>query len=130
MNVCFPVVENRGLDSQVYGNFSCAPEFVVVDVITNSVSTINDSGQILRYGTNDPVAELDGHRVDAMVAAGISGAVLHKLTRAGLRVFQAGEWTVGENLLLFRANSLAELLPDRDRHNYSHAFLSAKSGGL
>lgn len=125
MNVCFPVVENRGLDSQVYNHFSCAPEFVVVDMITNEATTINDSGKILQYGTCDPIAELDGHQVDAMVVGGISDAVLHKLTRAGLRVFQAKKWTIGENLVLFMENGLSELLPEQeDLHGHNHGFVS------
>ncbi|KAA0889784.1 NifB/NifX family molybdenum-iron cluster-binding protein [Oryzomonas rubra] len=120
MNVCFPVLQNLGLASRVYGHFSCAPEYVVVDMITCEVTTINNCGQLLQYGTCDPIDGLDGHKVDALVVGEIGGAVLCKLSRVGIRVFQAREGTVGENLVFLEANSLPEHLPVQNRHGHSH----------
>ncbi|QEM68758.1 diguanylate cyclase [Geobacter sp. FeAm09] len=120
MNVCFPVLQNLGLASRVYGHFSCAPEYVVVDMITCEVATISNGGQILRYGTCDPVDGLDGHRVDAIAAGEIGGAMQQKLSRVGIRVFQAREGTIGENLVLLEENGLPEHLPDQDRPGHRH----------
>ena len=111
MKVCFPVEENQGLDSQVYGHFGSAPGFVVVDTTTSEVTAINNSDRIHQHGACNPVAGLDGHQVDAIVVGGIGGGALQKLNRAGMRVFQAEEGTVTENIALFRINGLPEYMP-------------------
>jgi predicted Fe-Mo cluster-binding NifX family protein len=122
MKVCFPVLENQGLESQVYGHFGSAPGFVVVDMITSEVTAINNSDQIHQHGTCNPEAGLGGHQVDAIVVGGIGGGALHKLNSAGMRVFQAQEGTVAENIALFRANGLPEYMPGHTcgGHDHSH----------
>ena len=111
MKVCFPVLVDQGLESQVYGHFGSAPGFVVVDMTTNAVTAINNSDQVHQHGACNPVAGLGGHQVDAVVVGGIGGGALQKLNRSGLRVFQAHEGTIAENVLLFKANELLEYQP-------------------
>lgn len=122
MKVCFPVVENQGLESQVFGHFGSAPGFVVVDVITNEMTAISNSGRIHSHGACNPVAGLNGHRVDAIVVGGIGGGALSKLNAAGMRVFQAQEGTVAENIALFRTDNLPEYQPGHScgGHGHSH----------
>lgn len=111
MKVCFPVLVNQGLESQVHGHFGSAPGFVVVDMMTSEVTTINNSDQIHQHGACNPVAGLGGQQVDAIVVGGIGGGALYKLNAAGMRVFQAREGTVAENIALFRADGLPEYMP-------------------
>lgn len=122
MKVCFPVLENQGLESQVYAHFGSAPGFVVVDMITAELMTINNSDQIHQHGACNPVAGLGGHQVDAIVVGGIGGGALHKLNAAGMRVFQAREGTVADNIALFRTNELSEYMPAHTcgGHGHSH----------
>lgn len=122
MKVCFPVVENLGLESQVFGHFGSAPGFVVVDTVTSEVSEINNSDRIHQHGACNPVAGLGGHQVDAIVVGGIGGGALHKLNSAGLRVFKAMEGTVTANMALFSANELPEYTPGHTcgGHGHSH----------
>ncbi len=122
MKVCFPVLENRGLESPVYGHFGSAPGFVVVDMTTNEVTAINNSGRIHQHGACNPVAGLGGHQVDAVVVGGIGGGALYKLNAAGMRVFQAQEGTIAENIALFRTNELSEYVPGHTcgGHGHSH----------
>ena len=122
MKVCFPVQENRGLESQVYGHFGSAPGFVMVDMITNEIAAINNSDQIHQHGACNPVAGLAGHQVDAIVVGGIGGGALQKLHGAGIAVFQAREGTVAENIALFRAKELPEYMPGHTcgGHDHSH----------
>lgn len=111
MKVCFPVMENQGLESQVHGHFGSAPEFILVDMSTSEVTAVNNSDQIHQHGACNPVAGLGGQQVDAIVVGGIGGGALHKLNSAGMRVFQAQEGTIGENIALMRANALPEYMP-------------------
>ena len=121
MKVCFPVLENQGLESQVFGHFGSAPGFLVVDMVTNELTAINNSDQIHEHGACNPVAELGGHQVDAIVVGGIGGGALHKLNRSGLRVFQATEGTIAQNVLLFKANELPEYLPGHTCGGHGHS---------
>jgi len=68
MKVCFPVMENEGLESRVFGHFGSAPQFVVVDTVTNEMTAINNSDQVHEHGACNPVAGLGGYEVDAIVA--------------------------------------------------------------
>ena len=111
MRVCFPVMENQGLESDVFGHFGSAPGFVMVDMLTSEVTAINNSDQIHKHGACNPVAGLGGHQVDAIVVGGIGGGALQKLNRAGMRVFQAQVGSIRVNLELLRANTLLEFLP-------------------
>ena len=122
MKVCFPVLENQGLQSQVFGHFGSAPGFVVVDMVTSEITAINNSDQVHEHGACNPVAGLGGHQVDAIVVGGIGGGALHKLNSRGLRVFQAREGTIADNLELFRANELPEYMPGHScgGHGHSH----------
>lgn len=122
MKVCFPVTENQGLESQVYGHFGSAPGFVVVDILTNETTAINNSDQIHQHGACNPLAGLGGQQVDAVVVGGIGGGALHKLNAAGMRVFQAQKGTIAANIALFRTNELPEYMPGHTcgGHGHSH----------
>ena len=121
MKVCFPVQLDQGLESQVFGHFGSAPGFVVVDLITNEITAINNSDQIHEHGACNPVAGLGGHQVDAIVVGGIGGGALHKLNASGLRVFQARAGTIAENVLLFKANELPEYMPGHTCGGHGHS---------
>lgn len=122
MKVCFPVNDNQGLESQVFGHFGSAPGFIIVDMITSEVTSINNSDRIHQHGACNPVAGLGGHQVDAVVVGGIGGGALHKLNSAGMRVFQSQQGSIAENMALFRANELPEYLPGHTcgGHGHSH----------
>ena len=122
MKICFPVIGNEGLASPVFGHFGSAPGFVVVDIETSELTAINNSGRVHEHGACNPLAGLDGHQVDVVAVGGIGGGALHKLTSAGLRVFQAREGTVSENLALFKAGELPEFKPGHTcgGHGHSH----------
>jgi predicted Fe-Mo cluster-binding NifX family protein len=121
MKVCFPVSENQGLESQVFGHFGSAPQFVVVDMVTNEITAINNSDQIHEHGACNPVAGLGGHQVDAIVVGGIGGGALQQLNRSGLRVFQAHDGSIAENIQLFKANELPEYQPGHTCGGHGHS---------
>lgn len=120
MNICFPVMENQGMESEVYGHFGSAPGFVIVDIAANTVTEIDNSDRIHQHGACNPVAGLGGHSVDAVVVGGIGGGALYKLNAAGIRVFQARSGSVAENVALFRADELPEYLPGHTCGGHGH----------
>lgn len=121
MKVCFPILENQGLESQVHGHFGSAPGFIVVDMETSEVTVINNSDKIHEHGACNPVAGLGGHQVDAIVVGGIGGGALHKLNSSGIRAFQAHEGTIAENMALFRTDGLPEYMPGHTCGGHTHS---------
>jgi predicted Fe-Mo cluster-binding NifX family protein len=120
MKICFPVQENEGLASQVYGHFGSAPMFVVVNSDTGEITSINNSDQIHEHGACNPVAGLGGHQVDAIVVGGIGGGALHKLNKSGLRVFQSQQGTIDKNMELFKTDDLPEFMPGHTCGGHGH----------
>jgi predicted Fe-Mo cluster-binding NifX family protein len=121
MKVCFPISENQGLESQVYGHFGSAPGFVVVDMETSELTVINNNDKIHEHGACNPVAGLGGHQVDAIVVGGIGGGALNALNHSGIRAFQAHEGTIAENMALFRTNGLPEYMPGHTCGGHGHS---------
>jgi len=120
MKVCFPVVENQGLASQIFDHFGSAHEFVILDVTTSEFQSIGNCDQIHQHGACNPVAGLGGHHVDAIVVGGIGGGALHKLNAAGIRAFKAQGVTISENIALMKLGTLHEYLPGHTCGGHGH----------
>ncbi len=120
MKVCFPVIENQGLSSQVFNHFGSAPEFVVVDMVTSEFVSISNCDKVHQHGACDPVAGLGGHHVDAIIVGGIGGGALGKLNSAGIRAFKAKGGTISENIDMFKSGTLHEYLPNHVCGGHGH----------
>ncbi len=108
MRLCFPVLENNGMNSEVYGHFGSAPLFIVVDTEKSEVSSIINKNQIHEHGACNPVMALNGETVDGIIVAGIGGGALMKLNQNGIKVFRAEKPTVRENVKLFNTQALPQ----------------------
>lgn len=108
MLICFPVLRDEGLASEVFGHFGSAPAFLLIDVATGALTALDNGNHAHQHGACNPLAGLAGYEVDAVAVGGIGRGALHKLHTAGLRVFQARTGTVAENLALFQADELPE----------------------
>ena len=111
MKICFPVSENKGLDSPVYNHFGSAPMFLLVDVEQRSVTEEVNRDVNHQHGACRPLRALGGQEVDAIVVGGIGGGALSGLNRAGYKVYQSATGTIAENLDLLLGQGLAELTP-------------------
>jgi len=108
MKLCFPVQSNEGIESRVYNHFGSAPMFVVVDTDTHDVESIANRDRHHEHGACNPIRALGNHTVDAVIVGGIGGGALSRLNQRGVRVFQAGAATVGENITMFLTRRLPE----------------------
>jgi predicted Fe-Mo cluster-binding NifX family protein len=111
MKLCFPVKEMSDLESEVYGHFGSAPVFMLVDSDTNAITMINNSDQHHAHGMCNPIAALEGRKVDIVVVGGIGRGALMKLNGAGILVYQAKGKTVGENIELLKEERLSQFQP-------------------
>lgn len=120
MQVAFPVQENRGLESQVYGHFGSAPVFIIVDTDDYSVKTINNNDLGHDHGRCQPMNALGGNIVNAVAVGGIGGGALQRLNAEGIRVFRAVEGSISENLELIKAGKCPEFLMNMTCAGHNH----------
>jgi len=121
MKVCFPVMTERGIESEVYGHFGSAPMFIIVETDTNQVTTINNKDQQHAHGACNPLKKLNNHKVDAMVVGGIGMGALDILNNSGIKVFQAQALTVRENVTLLKEGSLPEFTSQNTCAGHGHS---------
>jgi predicted Fe-Mo cluster-binding NifX family protein len=124
MQICIPVVEDRGLDSRVSAHFGSAPAFMIVDTESRNCRLVGNSNQHHAHGLCQPLAALAGETVDGIVVGGIGMGALMKLQTAGITVYRAVHPTVGETLAAFTAGSLQPLGQNEvcgGHHGHHHA---------
>ena len=123
MQICIPVVEDRGLESRVSAHFGSAPGFMIVDTESGTARVISNSNQHHAHGMCQPLAALAGETVEGLVVGGIGMGALMKLQAAGIMVYRAEHPTVGETLAAYTAGSL-EPIDQRGAcagHGHHHA---------
>ncbi len=108
MKICFPVKSNEGLQSLTYNHFGNAPLFVICDLETNEVKSVNNGDLNHEHGKCQPIKALSGEVVDAVIVGGIGSGAILKLNSMGIKVFKACEGTVEDNLKLFKENKLPQ----------------------
>src|SRR6056297_3269294 len=123
MKICFPVENNEGLGSKVFGHFGSAPQFVVVDSETREVGEVINRDLNHQHGSCSPLKALGSQVVDAIVVGGIGGGALMGLRRAGMAVYQAAAARVADNLNLLVNDQLNEIGDDMvcSAHGHGHS---------
>jgi predicted Fe-Mo cluster-binding NifX family protein len=108
MKICFPVQQDKGIESHVFNHFGSAPMFVIVDTETNVVDSVHNGDQHHAHGACDPLKALDGRKIDAVVVGGIGAGALGKLIRNGIAVYQAQAGTIRDNIEALAEKDLPE----------------------
>lgn len=125
MQICIPVLDDRGLESQVSAHFGSAPAFMMVDTESGACHRLDNRNQHHAHGMCQPLAALAGETVDGIVVGGIGMGALMKLQAAGITVYRALHPTVGETLAAFTAGSLQPLARNEvcggHHHGHEHA---------
>ena len=86
MKICVPVEVNNGLESRPFGHFGSAPMFVVCDLESGDLSTINNGDLGHEHGMCQPIKALAGNVVDAVIVGGIGQGAIAKLNSMGIKV--------------------------------------------
>ncbi len=120
MKICFPVVENQGFESEVYGHFGSAPLFIVVDTATKGIKSLNNGDEHHKHGACQPIKALGGQEIDAIVVGGIGGGALMGLNQAGLVVYQAQGITIADNITCLAQEELSILTPAQTCGGHAH----------
>jgi predicted Fe-Mo cluster-binding NifX family protein len=127
MNICIPVLDNRGTDSVVCEHFGSAPMLMLVDSETRACKPISTNADCDGHhhghghvGGCAPVKLLAGEKVDAVVVGGIGRGALNQLQALGLAVYQARGGTVADALEALRENRLALVAPGGACGGHAH----------
>jgi len=120
MNVCIPVNEDKGLQSQVCAHFGSAPLFMIVDTDNEGCRAIPNRNQHHGHGMCMPLASLQGESIDGMVVGGIGMGALNKLMAAGIRVYVSEYSTVAETVSALKAGTLRMMQPDMACAHHRH----------
>jgi len=111
MNICIPVMENRGLESAVSPHFGSAPVFLIVDTESGASRTLDNRNARHAHGVCQPLASLSGERIGAIVVGGIGAGAINKLQASGIEVFLAEPGTASDIVSAFKAGKLRKATP-------------------
>ncbi|MDX1814580.1 MAG: NifB/NifX family molybdenum-iron cluster-binding protein [Thermodesulfobacteriota bacterium] len=111
MNICIPITRDNGLQSPVSPHFGSAPIFLIVDTENGRCQAIPNSNLHRAHGMCQPLPQLAGQSVDAMVVGGIGMGALSRLKAASIRVFHSEHPTVEKTVAAFQTGRLREVTP-------------------
>jgi predicted Fe-Mo cluster-binding NifX family protein len=122
VNICIPVDEDRGFQSQVCAHFGSAPAFMIVETDSGRCRTIPNVNQHHAHGMCAPLASLQGEHIDGMVVGGIGMGALNKLHAANIGVYLSEHATVAETLAALESGTLKPMQPGMAcaRHGHWH----------
>jgi predicted Fe-Mo cluster-binding NifX family protein len=111
MNICIPITRDDGIRSPVSLHFGSAPIFMVVDTESGDCRPIENRNFHHEHGMCQPLAQLAGERLDAIVVGGIGMGALGKLKTANICVYFSEHTTVEETVAAFKTGTLREVTP-------------------
>ena len=120
MNICVPVTEDKGLESDVSAHFGSAPIFLIVDTGSGACRAIPNRNLHHGHGMCQPLLSLEGEAIDGVVVGGIGRGALGKFQAANIRVYLSESPTVEATVTAFKAGSLREVTPAETCGHHGH----------
>lgn len=112
MKVCFPVLSNQGLQSEIYGHFSSAPCFLLVDSESKEIEEVENCDPQNPFQGCNPLAAIREKGVEAIVVDGVPDAVLQVMTNIhGYPFYAAITSNLGESLEQLQKQELQRIEP-------------------
>ncbi|PLX66733.1 MAG: diguanylate cyclase [Denitrovibrio sp.] len=111
MIVCFPVEQNNGVESAVFGHFGSAPGFVTYNTETEELDFIDNKNMVHEHGACNPAAALAGRKVDTVVVGGIGRGAIMKLASSGVSVVRSKSGVIADDIKSF-INGELEMLSE------------------
>jgi predicted Fe-Mo cluster-binding NifX family protein len=109
MKFCFPIINDAGMASMLYGHFASAPRFLLVDEDSGACTAIPNCDPHTPHAGCSPFSALAGRELDAIIVDAIGDAALRAMNMCGFTVYRAGSPSVAENLTLFATSGLEEV---------------------
>ena len=99
MKISVPIENNEGLSSRIYDHFGSAPIFLVYDLSSNKIETINNQNYAHEHGTCNPAAALGQSKVDVVICRGMGLRAINKLSENGIKVLRSDACTAEDSEL-------------------------------
>lgn len=109
MKVGFPVAQDAGLESAIFGHFASAPLFITIDTDTEDMSQFANGDPLAPDAGCNALKAVCSRSLDAMVVDGIGDGYLRILNSCGIEVFQAESASLRENYALLKDQQLAKV---------------------
>ena len=109
MKVCFPVIADAGMASEIYGHFASAPNFLIIDTDTRQGNVIANCDRTNPYAGCNPFSALGCLQLDGIVVGSIGDDSVRVMNMCGFKIYQAGSASVTENVELFESSSLPQV---------------------
>ena len=108
MKICFPILDDNGLQSAVNPHFGASKLFMEVDSDNETFEVVNNDNPHEAHGQCLSVGSLANRNIDAIVVGGIGARAIQKFASLGIKVYNAGHDTVEGNLKLLKNGGLQE----------------------
>lgn len=106
MKIGFPVANEGGLESRIFGHFGSTPLFMVVDGDTEACSYVPNRDPLAPEAGCNVLKALINSALDAMIVDGIGDGFLQILNDLNIKVYQALSPEIGKNLEQLREGQL------------------------
>jgi len=110
--VCFPTIDDNGIESRLSGHFGSAPWFVAVNTETNESVSVANGNRVHEHGQCNPISALSGLKPDVVAVQGIGPGAINKLQAMNIKVLRVEASTVKEALEQLAAGNLSEMTLD------------------
>ena len=109
MKVCFPVITDAGLTSQIYGHFASAPRFLIIDTKTGESAALDNCDSENPFVGCNPFSALSRQSLDGIVVGSIGDDAVRAMNLCGFRIYQADTASVARNIELIESGGLTEV---------------------
>ncbi len=106
MKICVPVIDDKGMKSEVCAHFGSTPVFLVVDTDTKASEAISNTNTHHAHGMCNPLGAIQGRGIQAIIVGGIGAGAVQKLRMAGIEVFRTDLPTVEQAISAYEAGQL------------------------
>jgi predicted Fe-Mo cluster-binding NifX family protein len=120
VNICIPVLEDKGLDSPVSLHFGSAPVFLIVDAEGGTCRAVPNRNLHHSHGMCQPLLSLAGENVGAIVVGGIGMGAIGRLRASNIEVYISDLPTVNATLAAFKSGSLQPVTPQTACGHHGH----------
>lgn len=119
MKICIPVVESDGLESKLSGHFGSSPFFAICDDVQGTCEIVKNVNEHHAHGMCQPLNQLGGYGLDAVVCGGMGAGAIGKFNAAGIRVYLGHSASVRAALQEFGEHRAPELTPELGCRHHS-----------
>ncbi len=109
MKICMPVLEDKGMESVVYGHFGSAPCFALYNSETGSVMFSTNKESEHEHGSCMPVSALKILGAEAVVCRGMGFRAANHLVAAGIKPFLVEAETVAQAIAKYDSGDVRVL---------------------